>query len=187
MKKRMGFVINSERCIGCNSCTMACKNFNRLDPDILWRKVYPIKEDVYGNSSRMHMSIACNHCENPQCQKVCPVNAYSKREDGIVIHNQDRCIGCKMCITACPYNVPQFNERKRKVEKCHMCYERLDQGLQPACVATCPVDAIEVVDLNSYDLSGTVADLPGFPDPKITNPSVRFIRPKVGVQVRRDR
>lgn len=186
MKKKMGFIVNSEKCFDCNSCVMACKNFNKLDPKILWRKVYPIKEDAYKYPSRMTMSLACNHCENPQCLKVCPVNAYSKREDGIVIQDQDRCIGCRMCMMACPYNAPQYNNRTKKVEKCHMCFERLDEGQLPGCVLSCPGDAIEVVDFNTYDLSGTVASLPGFPDPKITNPSVRFVKPKIGAQVRGD-
>jgi len=185
METRLGFIVDSNKCIGCNSCVMACKNFNKVDPDINWRKVHPLSEDAYTQSSRLSMSLACNHCANPQCLKACPVKAYTKREDGIVIQNHDRCIGCKMCIMACPYNVPQFNTQLKKVEKCHMCYERQDQGLKPGCVLTCPTGAIEVVDLNTYDLTGTVSSLPGFPNPKISNPSVRFIKPRIGVQVRR--
>ncbi|WML54438.1 4Fe-4S dicluster domain-containing protein [Neobacillus sp. PS3-12] len=179
MSKRMGFIVNSDKCIGCHSCEMACKNFNLLDPQIRWRKVYKIQEDAYGSPTRMSMSLACNHCEHPQCLKVCPVDAYTKREDGIVIHNDDICIGCKMCTKACPYQVPQYNVEKKIVQKCHMCYERQDQGLKPACVASCPVGAIDVVDLNELSDEGYEKELPGFPDPSITNPSVRFVKPSV--------
>lgn len=179
MAKRMGFLVNSNKCIGCHSCEMACKNFNLLDPQIRWRKVYEIPEESFGTPTRMSMSLACNHCEKPECLRACPVKAYSKRDDGIVIHNEDRCIGCQMCVKACPYHVPQYNEEKKKVEKCHMCYERLDQGLKPACVGSCPTGAIDIIDLNEFDDENTVTALPGFPDPSITNPSVRFVTPNI--------
>lgn len=175
----MGFLVDSSKCIGCHSCEMGCKNFNELDPGIRWRKVHEIDEEAYGTPTRMSMSIACNHCENPACLKACPVNAYKKRDDGIVIHNQDRCIGCKMCMKACPYNAPQYNPVKKKVEKCHMCFERLDAGQQPGCVSTCPNNAIAVVDLNELDQSNYESALAGFPDPSITNPSVIFVKPKI--------
>lgn len=187
MGKRMGFIVNSEKCIGCHSCEMACKNYYQLDPDIRWRKVYPLRDDVYEKPSRMYMSLACNHCDSPQCLKVCPVNAYTKREDGIVIQRHERCIGCRMCVMACPYKVPQYNQRQKKAEKCHMCYQRQDNNEKPVCVKGCPLEAIEVVDLTNYEEFGTAAELPGFPDPQISKPSVRFIKPKIGVQIRRDK
>ncbi|MFZ5627020.1 MAG: 4Fe-4S dicluster domain-containing protein [Bacillota bacterium] len=187
MAKKLGFLVDSERCIGCHACEMACKNEYQLDPSIRWRKVYPLKEEGFPLPERNFMSLACNHCEHPECARVCPVKAYTKREDGIVIQNHDRCIGCKMCIMACPYGVPQFNERYKKVEKCHMCARRQDQGEKPACVAGCPMEALSVIDLNSFNRYGTVKSLPGFPDPSITKPATRFVKPTIGVQIRRDR
>jgi DMSO reductase iron-sulfur subunit len=186
MAKKLGFIVNSEKCIGCHSCEMACKNQNQLDPEIRWRKVYAIKEDSYGMPSRLYMSLSCNHCDSPQCLKACPVKAYTKREDGVVIHQHNRCIGCGMCIMACPYKVPQLNKHYKKVEKCHLCYSRLDNNEEPACVEECPAEAIDIIDLNNFEQFGTAGELPGFPDPNISKPSIRFIKPKIVVQVRRD-
>lgn len=182
----MGFRVDIERCFGCHACEMACKNEYQLEPKIRWRKLYPINESSYSLPERNHMSLACNHCEKAECVRVCPVKAYSKREDGIVIHNQKRCIGCKMCMMACPYEVPQYNERLKKAEKCNMCAEKLDKGEQAACVAACPAEALSIIDLESdyqYDL---VSELPGYPNPVITKPTTRFVKPRIGIQVRRD-
>lgn len=187
MAKKLGFLVDSEKCIGCHSCEMACKNEYQQDPQIRWRKVYPVNEASFSLPERIYMSLACNHCEEPECLRVCPVAAYSKRDDGIVIHDHDRCIGCKMCIMACPYHVPQFNTRYGKVEKCHMCAAKQDNGELPACVAGCPMEAIEVVDLNDFARYEAVTALPGFPDPTITKPTTRFIKPYIGAQIRRDR
>lgn len=187
MAKKLGFLVNSDRCIGCFSCEMACKNEYQLDPSIRWRKVYPLQEDRFGRPARTFASLACNHCEDPACLKACPVIAYTKREDGIVVQNHDRCIGCKMCLMACPYQVPQYDEQDKKMQKCHMCFARQDQGLKPACVAGCPMEAISVIDLNGGDAAQNSRSLPGFPDVGITNPTTRFVKPMVGIQVRREK
>lgn len=187
MAKKLGFLVNCDRCIGCHSCEMACKNEYQHEPYIRWRKVYPLQEDAFGGPAREFASMACNHCEDPACLKACPVRAYTKREDGVVIHDQQRCIGCRMCMLACPYKVPEFNERAKKVEKCHMCAARLDRGEKPACVAGCPMEAISVIDLNADTGRQASRKLTGFPDVSITNPTTRFIKPTVGIQVRREK
>lgn len=186
MAKKLGFLVNSDRCVGCHSCELACKNEYQQQPAIRWRKVYPLREGAFGGPAREFASLACNHCEDPACLKACPVIAYTKREDGIVLHSQQRCIGCRMCILACPYKVPEYNEKEKKVEKCHMCAARQDWGEKPACVAGCPMEAISVIDLNSDKTGQAQKTLPGFPDTGITNPTTRFIKPVVGIQVRRD-
>jgi DMSO reductase iron-sulfur subunit len=187
MAKQIGFLVDTERCIGCHSCEMACKNEYQPEPKIRWRKVYPMKEDSFGIPERMFMSLACNHCEDPACLKACPVAAYTKREDGIVLHDRNRCIGCRMCMLACPYQVPQYSQEEKKVQKCHLCAERIDKGQEPACVSGCPMEAISVIDTGNFSNPGAVKTLPGFPDITVTKPATRFIRPSIGVQIRRDR
>lgn len=187
MAKKLGFLVDSDRCVGCHSCEMACKNEYQQEPSIRWRKVYPLREDAFGGAAREFASMACNHCEDPACLTACPAIAYTKRADGIVIHDPQRCIGCRMCMMACPYKVPQFNEKVKKVEKCHMCAARQDRGEKPACVVGCPMEAISVIDLNNNNISKVSRTLPGFPDIGITKPTTRFIKPIVGVQVRREK
>ena len=167
---------------------MACKNEYQSDAATRWRQVFQLNEDQYSLPTRMFFSMACNHCAEPQCLKVCPVEAYTKREDGIVIQDHDRCIGCRLCTMACPYDRPQFNPAKGKVEKCNFCFQRIDQGLKPACVAACIPGALQLVEINNQldQKTGIVKTLPGLPSAAITNPSIRFIGPKQGKQIRRD-
>lgn len=188
MSIQLGFLHNSEKCIGCRGCEMACKNEYQTNASTRWRQVYQLNEENFALPTRMFISIACNHCEKPECLRVCPVGAYTKREDGIVVHDQSRCIGCKLCTMACPYGRPQFNPEKKQAEKCSLCHQRLDRGEKPACVAACIPGALELVEINeSLDQkTGILKTLPGLPNPSLTNPSIRFIGPKQGKQVRRD-
>ena len=188
MSKQLGFLLDSEKCLGCRGCEMACKNEYQIDAAPRWRQVFQLDENSYALPARMFFSMACNHCAEPQCLKVCPVGAYTKREDGIVVHNHDRCIGCRLCTMACPYDRPQFNPSKGKVEKCSLCYQRLDQGLKPACVAACIPGALQLTEISPEldQKTGILKTLPGLPDPALTAPSIRFIGPKQGKQIRRD-
>ena len=188
MSKQLGFVHNSEKCVGCRGCEMACKNEYQIGATPQWRKVFQLPEDAFSVPTRMFFSMACNHCAHPECLRVCPVAAYTKRDDGIVVHDPKRCIGCRLCTMACPYDRPQFNLETKKVEKCNLCYQRIDQGEKPACVAACIPGALELVEINdSLDQkTGILKTLPGLPSPKITTPSIRFIGPKQGKQIRRD-
>ncbi|WP_039944154.1 4Fe-4S dicluster domain-containing protein [Thermicanus aegyptius] len=182
MGKRYAFVIHMDRCIGCSACTLACKSYYRLQPGMVRRRVKEMPETITGAPTRAYLSTACNHCDDPACKKACPVGAYSKREDGIVVHHQDRCIGCKMCIKACPYGVPQFDPVKKKADKCSLCFERLDKGELPICVLKCPMEAIEIVDMEKENRGDLVDRVPGYADPSITHPSTRFVLPKTGLQ-----
>jgi Fe-S-cluster-containing dehydrogenase component len=164
---------------------MACKNEYGLEAEVNWRRVYPFREDP-GNPERNFLSVACNHCENPECMRVCPVGAYSKREDGIVVQNHDKCIGCRLCTMACPYGAARYSPKHRKASKCELCKDRLDAGLKPACVQACAMGALNVVDIATLTGRDIVKTVPGFPDSDITHPSIRFTPPTASKQYRRD-
>ncbi len=167
---RLGMVIDTRRCFGCQTCAMACKSSNNLPNDNWWNRVQTVGGnhiDTPGGdyASGYHLSYlptSCQHCENPACTRVCPVGATTKREeDGVVIQDYDKCIGCRMCIAACPYTgVRIFNweepeyyldfavgdkdapaHQKHVVEKCTFCAHRLAQGEIPACMVLCPARA----------------------------------------------
>ncbi len=160
----MAFLVDVKRCIGCFSCAMACKNQYHQPKGVVWRKVYPLSEDIYPHKERAFLSLACNHCENPTCLEVCPVVAYYKRDDdGVVVHEQEKCIGCGNCIRSCPYGAPVYNPNLKKAEKCSLCWQRLDADLKPACVQSCPVDALVLVDLAELDEPDIVQYTAGFP------------------------
>jgi DMSO reductase iron-sulfur subunit len=174
------FLVDVNRCIGCFSCAMACKNYNGIEGRIKWRQLYPLSEKHFAYDERAYYSLSCNHCANPVCVSACPTGAYRKREsDGVVIHDQTVCIGCTNCIRACPYGAPQYNEILKKAEKCSMCHERQDSGLEPACVQACPVKAITVEELTGLDAPQSMKTPPGFPDSPALNPSVRFVLPQL--------
>ncbi|KLU59300.1 anaerobic dimethyl sulfoxide reductase chain B [Peptococcaceae bacterium CEB3] len=188
MSKQLGFLHNSKKCVGCRGCEMACKNLYQPYAKLRWRQVFQINENSYPLPTRMFFSMACNHCAEPQCLKVCPVGAYTKRSDGVVIHDDSRCIGCRLCAMACPYDRPQFNPEMGIVQKCNLCFQRLDQGKKPACVEACIPGALELVEIDGKldSQTGVLKTLPGLPSPSITHPSIRFIGPTQGKQVRRD-
>ena len=186
MKKQMAFLVDVKRCIGCFSCAMACKNQYHQPKGVVWRKVYPLSEEIYPHKERAFLSLACNHCEKPTCLEVCPMVAYYKRdEDGVVVHEQEKCIGCGNCIRSCPYGAPVYNPNLKKAEKCSFCWQRLDADLQPACVQSCPVDALVLVDLAEFDEPDVVHYTAGFPKFTRLNPSVRFRPPRQPLEIRR--
>lgn len=186
-----GWLIDLGRCIGCHSCTVACKSELNTAPQnspllfkggnpqrplhLSYRWVVVHEGGTYPNVWRTFVTSACNHCQEPACVKSCPVGAISKRADGIVLIDQDKCIGCRYCVFACPYGAPQFNEATGKVEKCTMCAHRIDQGLQPACVTTCVGKAL--VYVSDFDPARSGENAPdGFASAAMTRPSVRFAR-----------
>jgi tetrathionate reductase subunit B len=134
-------VIDLRRCVGCHTCAVACKVENDVAPGV-WRSWVRITEKgTYPNVSRFFLPSLCNNCERPVCVSVCPVGASYKREDGIVMVDPHTCIGCRYCMASCPYNARYVNPLKKIVQKCFFCHHRVDAGLQPACVETCPAGA----------------------------------------------
>lgn len=171
MFKRKGFLFNANLCIGCRACEMACRNENHTPANIHWRHVKEIDVGTY-------LSMACNHCDSPECFRVCPQHAFNKRKDGIVEIDSSLCNGCRLCVKACPYDAPQYNINTNKVTRCQMCYPRQDHGLPPACVEACTTGALTTLDLNDPQLPETVRVIPGFTDIRLTKPSVLFYPPR---------
>jgi len=171
---KVGWIIDLRKCIGCRSCQVACKAENRTPLRTDWRSVIERETGDYPNVKREFISLACNHCDEPACKKSCPVGAITKRADGVVLIDQDKCIGCRYCTFACPYGAPRIDTDTGKVSKCTMCVHRLDAGLRPACEATCLTGAITFVT----DFTGTTEARPAdFNDPALTKPNIKFVMP----------
>lgn len=178
MTKQYGFLIDIKRCYGCKTCSMACKSENQTPPGVLWRRVREYETD--SPNSEGFISMSCNHCDDPQCMKVCPADTYHKRLDGIVVQDHEKCIGCRMCIMACPYNAPVFDPQEGKTSKCNMCAERLDEGLPPRCVASCPAGVLkfgEIEELRKIHTTdwAVVEARYHMPDHRISGPNVVII------------
>ena len=146
------FLIDPDRCLGCSACEAACKEGYDLEIGIRRRKVVEIEHGSFPNVKRRYFSMACFHCDDAPCMRVCRMNAIYKREDGIVLVNKNLCVGCGYCLYACPFGEPQFKGSgvfgtKGKMDKCTLCYDRLEKGLLPLCVQTCIGEAIIVGDI----------------------------------------
>jgi formate dehydrogenase iron-sulfur subunit len=168
----VGFFTDTSICIGCKACEVACKEWNQLEgnpPEFLadsfdntgqldaqnWRHVQfietvpenkgfiPTPTPIAGGQAWLMMSDVCKHCQNASCLEVCPTNAIVRTEFDTVLIQQDVCNGCRDCISACPYGVIGFNEKTGTVHKCTMCYDRLQNGMQPACAKACPTESIK--------------------------------------------
>lgn len=173
-KKRYGMLIDIRRCYGVHACSVACKAENDVPLGQTRSWVEYIEKGTYPNVTRSFLPRLCNQCEKPACVSVCPTGATWKREeDGIVVVDDDICIGCKYCVHACPYDARYPNPVTGTVDKCDFCIHRVAKGLEPACVEACPSRARIFGDLNDpeSEISKMIA----------TNP-VTVLRPEKGTE-----
>ena len=182
MAKQTAFYFDASACIGCKVCQVACQDKNNLPPETLWRRVFEyeggswVDRDnlfVPNNLFKYFLSTACQHCENPVCRDVCPTAAITKRDDGIVLIDQDKCIGCRYCEWACPYGAPQFREDLGVMTKCNFCEDLLAKGENPACVDACVMRCLDYGDLEELRQKyGDLAAIEPLPTAEITSPSL---------------
>ncbi|MGA2505489.1 MAG: sulfate reduction electron transfer complex DsrMKJOP subunit DsrO [Anaerolineales bacterium] len=200
---RYGIVIDTKRCFGCNACTIACKQKNGTPSGVFWNRVYVNEVGSYPTVRREYTPALCMHCDIPACVAVCPTGASYKREDGIVLVDQNKCVGCRYCMVACPYNARYFDNGssegyfpgkglvayetaqqlgkiKGTVSKCTMCADRIAVGEEPACVQTCPTKVRVFGDLDdpNSEISKLIVARGGYQiHPELgTNPSVYYLR-----------
>lgn len=157
---RYAMVIDQRRCIGCHSCTVACRTWNELPLETIYNPV--VTEGVQGEYPNVHLvyqPLLCMHCENPPCTKSCPTNASKQDEDGIVWVDSDHCMGCKVCIQSCPYGARSSHHSEGFARKCTFCMDIVREGEDPYCVKTCHQEARIFGDLD--DPNSEVSKLVG--------------------------
>ena len=150
-------ITDLNRCVGCLACSVACKAVNNVPIGSYWNKVVRVGPNPIPGGSGQYpdvymyfLPISCQHCENPECVKVCPTEASHVAEDGSIQIDKEKCIGCQFCVMACPYGVRAYDTSKDKgvIEKCTMCAHLIDKGEKPACVKHCPGQARKFGDLD---------------------------------------
>jgi molybdopterin-containing oxidoreductase family iron-sulfur binding subunit len=165
---RLGLLVDLQRCIGCDTCTLACKQENGTPKDFFFARVLNMETGEFPQVKRSYLPVLCNHCADAPCVRACPNKSIFRRPDGIVIIDQERCNGTGACVSACPYGNIYLNPEEQwyfpddsphehyaksrlengKSKKCTYCAHRLDQGLEPACVVSCPAGARIFGDLD---------------------------------------
>jgi formate dehydrogenase iron-sulfur subunit len=179
--EQYAFEVDLDQCTGCKACVAACHSLNGLEDDESWREVGQLVSAESVSGFQQAVTTACHHCIDPGCLHGCPVLAYDKDpETGIVRHLDDQCIGCQYCVLKCPYEVPRYSERLGIVRKCDMCASRLAVGEAPACVQSCPNEAIRITVIDQRTVArehtrSASSFLPASPDPRHTMPSTRFV------------
>ncbi|HRX78666.1 MAG TPA: dimethyl sulfoxide reductase anchor subunit [Pirellulaceae bacterium] len=176
--EQYAFEVDLDACSGCKACVTACHNLNGLEEKEVWRAVGLLHGGTTELPVVQHVTTACHHCVEPACLQGCPVKAYEKDPiTGIVKHLDDQCIGCQYCMLKCPYDVPKYSKSKGIVRKCDMCSDRLSVDEAPACVQSCPNQAIRITVVNQQQVVEECESnvfLPGVPEPEYTLPTTIY-------------
>ncbi len=174
-EKRFGFLVDLRRCIGCQTCSIACKQEWNVPVGRYRSWVKQAAKGEFPHTRKSFLPILCNNCEKPICVTVCPVLASYQKPNGIVEVDPHKCIGCRYCMASCPYGVRYLHPDLRIVQKCNWCSHRAENGLQPACVEACPASARIFGDLN--DPSSEISRM-------IAQNAVQPIKPEMGTYPR---
>ncbi len=191
MAEQLAFYFDQRHCIGCDACQIACKDKHDLPVGQVYRRVREVvgggfveqdgavRHDVYA----FWLSVSCNHCLKPACVERCPTGALHKRaHDGVVLLEQAKCVGCRRCLAGCPYGAIQFDLATRKAGKCDFCHDLLAQKKPPACVAACPMRALDYGPLNQLRAAGGVSETEGLPKAELTEPALVITPHRQAVQ-----
>ena len=170
---KYGFVIDNRKCIGCHACTTACKSEHDVPVGVNRTWVKNVEKGEFPDTRRLFSVMRCNHCTDAPCVEICPTEALFFRDDGIVDFDKDRCIGCKSCMQACPYDALYIDPETNTAAKCNYCAHRIDLGLEPACVNVCPEHAIISGDME--DSNSEIAQL-------LAKQAVKVRKPEKGTQ-----
>ena len=179
----LGFYVDQQRCIGCRTCQVACKDRRDLQSaGPRPRRVDSFECGTYPDVSLFHLALSCNHCDEPACVAGCPTAALHKADDGTVQYDADRCVVCRNCMTVCPYGAPQHDEDANLIAKCDACKALRDAGRNPVCVDACPMRAIEFGELDELRAAhgdDLTSELPVLPSADVTHPNL-LLRPSAG-------
>lgn len=183
----LGFGYHADRCTGCKTCMLACKDYHDLSFDVDYRQVYEYGGGVctmdddgcFRDDTFLYaVTVSCNHCDDPACMAVCPTTAMHRDELGLVCVDAGKCIGCGYCAFACPYGAPQVDRSMGHSVKCNGCSERIAVGKMPVCVESCPMRALEFGEVEEMAKVGSRADIAPLPSPSYTAPNL-FVSPCV--------
>lgn len=179
----LGFYVDLQRCIGCRTCQVACKDRRDLQSaGPRPRRVDSFECGTYPDVSLFHLALSCNHCDDPACVAGCPTAALHKAGNGTVQYDADRCVVCRNCMTVCPYGAPQHDEDANLIAKCDACKALRDAGRNPVCVDACPMRALEFGELDELRAAhggDLTSELPVLPSADVTHPNL-LLRPSAG-------